>query len=285
MSGRFAVLLAALLWSTSGLFIKSPELLSVAPAERAGPLIALWRGVFCAALLLPFVRWRTLKFEWALISLFLSFSLMSICFITAMTRSDAGDVIFLQYTAPFWVLLINWLWLREATPKRSLAALGVAMLGVLTIVGLGSGVGDWIGLCLALVAGFGYGGVIVSLRLLRGQDSVSVMALTQLVCVVLLVPFLQGHDPWLSGGQWAWVGGLAVVQYAVPYVLFAWGLKQVGAQEASILTLLEPVVNPIWVLLIWGQAIAPHTLIGGALILMALLIRYTGGAASSTARA
>ena len=112
MSGRFAVLLAALLWSTSGLFIKSPELLAVAPAERAGPLIALWRGVFCAALLLPFVRWRTLKFEWPLISLFLSFSLMSICFITAMTRSDAGDVIFLQYTAPFWVLLINWVWLR-----------------------------------------------------------------------------------------------------------------------------------------------------------------------------
>ena len=49
VSSRLAVLLAALLWSTSGLFIKSPELLAVAPAERAGPLIALWRGVLCRA--------------------------------------------------------------------------------------------------------------------------------------------------------------------------------------------------------------------------------------------
>jgi drug/metabolite transporter (DMT)-like permease len=283
MSGRVAVLLAALLWSTSGLFIKSPELMALAPAERAGPLIALWRGVFCAILLLPFVRWRALRFQWALISLFFSFSLMSICFITAMTRSDAGDVIFLQYTAPFWVLLINHFWLREATPKRAIAALAVAMVGVVTIVGLGSGVGDLLGLCLALVAGVGYGGVIVSLRLLRDQDSMSVIALTQLVCVILLLPFVQGFDPWLQGAQWAWVGGLAVVQYAVPYVIFAWGLKHVGAQEASILTLLEPVLNPIWVLLIWSQAIASHTLIGGGLILIALIIRYTGASAGEEA--
>ena len=276
MSGRVAVLTAALLWSTSGLFIKSPELSTMVPTERAGPLIALWRGLFCAILLLPFVRWRALRFQWALISLFISFSLMSICFITAMTRSDAGDVIFLQYTAPFWVLIINHFWLRESTPKRAVAALTVAMVGVLTIVGLGSGVGDLLGLCLALVAGVGYGGVIVSLRLLRGQDSMSVIALTQLVCVILLLPFVHGHDPWLAGGQWAWVGGLAIVQYAVPYVIFAWGLKYVGAQEASIITLLEPVLNPIWVLLIWGQAIASHTLVGGALILIALVIRYTG---------
>ena len=82
--------------------------------------------------------------------------------------------------------------------------------------------------------------------------------------------------PWLEGAQWGWVGGLAVVQYAVPYVIFAWGLKHVGAQEASILTLLEPVLNPIWVVLVWGQAIATHTLIGGGLILVALVIRYTG---------
>ena len=184
---------------------------------------------------------------------------MSICFIAAMARSDAGDVIFLQYGA---VLGADQLGVAPGGDPQTLT--GCARCGDarrLDDRGFGLGVGDWIGLCLALVAGFGYGGVIVSLRLLRGQDSVSVMALTQLVCVVLLVPFLQGHDPWLSGGQWAWVGGLAVVQYAVPYVLFAWGLKQVGAQEASILTLLD-CREPDMVLLIWGQAIAPHTLIG-----------------------
>ncbi len=277
MSGRLAVLIAALLWSTSGLFMKSPEISAMVPADRAGPLIALWRSLFCAILLLPFVKWSSLRAEKALFGLFGSFALMSVCFITAMTRSDAGDVIFLQYTAPFWVLVFNRFGLREPTSRSAVVALLIAMVGVGVIVSLGAGVGDLTGLCLALVAGLGYAGVIINLRLLKEQDALSVMALTQVVTALVLLPFLAGENLLLEGAQWQWVGGLAVVQYAVPYVFFAWGMKQVTAQEASMLTLVEPVVNPVWVLVLWGQAIAFHTLLGGGLILAALMIRYGSG--------
>jgi len=276
MSGRSLVLLAAVLWSTSGFFMKSPVVAGMTPADQAGPLVALWRGVFCFVFLLPFARWRLLRPSWAMLGLVGSFALMSVCFITAMTRADAGDVIFLQYTAPFWVLLFNRFGLHEPTRRKDLVALAVAMAGVGVIVGFGSGLSDPVGLVLALIAGVGYGGVIVSFRFLHAEHSATLVCLCQFTTALVLLPWLAGGTLLLQGEQWLWIGALAVVQYALPYVLFARGLSQVGAQEASMLTLVEPVLNPIWVLLIWGTSIAAHTLLGGGLILLALVVRYAG---------
>lgn len=59
-----------------------------------------------------------------------------------------------------------------------------------------------------------------------------------------------------------------------PYILFARGLRTITAQEAGLITLVEPVMNPIWVWILWQQPIARHTMIGGGLILVALLTRY-----------
>jgi drug/metabolite transporter, DME family len=66
---------------------------------------------------------------------------------------------------------------------------------------------------------------------------------------------------------------MGIVQIALPYALFAWALQRVPGPEASLLTLIEPVLNPVWVALFVGERPGPATLLGGGLILVALLLR------------
>jgi drug/metabolite transporter (DMT)-like permease len=127
---------------------------------------------------------------------------------------------------------------------------------------------------LALGAGIGFAGVIICLRSLHDQDSVLLIFVAQTASAAVLWLWVRWAGWELEGLQWAWVGALSLFQFTLPYLLFARGLQWVGAHEASLLSLIEPVLNPIWVLLIWGSAIAGHTLVGGGLILAALLLRY-----------
>ena len=72
-----------------------------------------------------------------------------------------------------------------------------------------------------------------------------------------------------------------VFQMGLPYVLFARALRHVPTQEAALLTLIEPITNPIWVFLLWGEAVAPSTWVGGILILGGLAVRYVWGMTST----
>jgi drug/metabolite transporter (DMT)-like permease len=68
--------------------------------------------------------------------------------------------------------------------------------------------------------------------------------------------------------------GLGILQIALPYLLFAQALKHLTAQEGGLISLSEPVMVPIWVLLVWGAPIAWHTIAGGTLIIVSLVVRY-----------
>ena len=70
------------------------------------------------------------------------------------------------------------------------------------------------------------------------------------------------------------LGGFGLFQMALPYVIFARGLRSITSQEATVIGLLEPVLLPVWVYLAWGEVPAPWTVIGGGLILAGLLLRY-----------
>lgn len=78
-----------------------------------------------------------------------------------------------------------------------------------------------------------------------------------------------------AGGTLALLAAMGVMQIALPYALFNASLRQVGGVEASLLTLIEPVLNPVWVALLIGKRPSRATLLGGALILLALALRYT----------
>jgi drug/metabolite transporter (DMT)-like permease len=74
--------------------------------------------------------------------------------------------------------------------------------------------------------------------------------------------------------EMAVLAGFGVVQMAIPYTLFARGLREIPAPEAGLIGLLEPVLNPIWVWLVHGEVPAPATLVGGSLLLVGVAVRY-----------
>lgn len=273
MRSSLFVLGAALLWATSGFFVKSPALAAIEPMAERGPLLACWRAIFAAAMLAPFVPWKTVKLSRRLLPLLISFAGMNITFVTAMTLADAGDAIALQHVAPLWVVVAGFVGLAEASRRRDLLPLILGMGGIGVIAFGASEAGAGLGALLALLAGLCYAGVILSLRALRDLDSFWLVFMAQLVSGLVLLPFAHGLHLDVQAHQWGWIAAFALVQMAAPYILFAKGLQGISAQRASLLALAEPVLNPVLVWVCWSQPIAGHTFAGGGLIISALILQ------------
>ena len=122
--------------------------------------------------------------------------------------------------------------------------------------------------------GITYAGVIVCLRYLKDEDSFWLIFLCFLVSWLVLLPYTETFDQRFEGNAWYWVFFMGTFQMAGAYSCFALGVKFITAQEGSLLALLEPVLNPIWVLLVWGIAIDDKTIIGASLISAGLILRY-----------
>jgi len=135
---------------------------------------------------------------------------------------------------------------------------------------------------MGLGAGASYGGVVVCLRVLRGHDPFVLVALNHGVSALVVLPWIAGHGHVPDPGQLVALFAFGTLQMAVPYVLFTRGMRTVSPQEAGVITLLEPIINPIWVLLLWHEPVALATVIGGVFILLGLAVRYVPWGRAST---
>lgn len=275
-AGRLMILAAAVLWSTSGLFVKSP-LFDDWPEATRGMLLAFWRALFASVLLLPMVRRPRLRP--ALVPMTVAFTSMSFTFLQSMTLGTTANAIWLQSTAPLWVFVFGLCVYREPLERRDLGPLaaGLAGTGIILCFELGrSGLSSnsTLGALLGLASGIFYAFVIVSMRRLRELDTVWLVALNHVVAALLLAPFCLAEGIKPHGWQWLALVLFGLAQMAIPYLLFARGLRYVSSQEGVGISLLEPVLSPLWVLLAWGERPAPWTIAGGLLILTGLSLRY-----------
>lgn len=271
--GRLLLVAASFLWSTSGVIVKSPPLAAL-PLEDRGPLVACVRALIAALCLMPFVSWRRIRFRPALVPMVLSFALMNTLFVTALTRTTAAATIVLQYTGTGWAFLFGALFLKERITRENFVALVFGLAGIGWIVAAGWNGDDLPGIVLALGSGVGYGGVIVSLRTLRSEDPAWLVVLNHLVSGLLLVPWVASRGLVPAGHQWTVLIALGGLQMGLPYLLFSRGIASLSTQEAGLITLLEAILNPLWVWLFWGEEIPEAVWIGGGLILSGLTLRY-----------
>jgi drug/metabolite transporter, DME family len=265
------MLAAAVLWSSSGLFAKSP-IFADWPTEDRGPLLAFWRAVFAALVLVPLVRRP--RWHRELVPLTLCFTGMNITYLTAVTLTTAANAIWLQSTAPWWVFLIGIGLLGDPAVRRDLVPLGFAVLGVGTILFFELQGQTRPGVLCGLASGVGYAAVVIFMRRLRDQDSAWLVALNHAVTVLVLLPWMvqQGVRP--SGGQLLVSAAFGIFQMALPYVLLVRALRSISSQEAVVIGLVEPILMPLWVFLVWGELPARWTILGASLILAGLLLRY-----------
>lgn len=277
--GRLFLVIAAILWSTSGAFTKvltteTPFGLHL-PHSLDRVQIACSRVLFAGLILLPTVRRRSISFRPLMIFMVLSFALMNITFIAAIAQSSAANAIFLQYSAPLWMFLASVWLLGEKADQRSLITLIIGSMGIVIILVGGWQSGDVLGVSLGLASGFTYACVLLCLRVMRSHSSEWMTVINHLIGGLIVLPYvLWLAPPMPSPAQWLTLFLFGTLQMGIPYLLVAKGLQTVSPQEAGAITLIEPVLTPIFTYLVSGEQPGNWTLVGGAFIIGALAWRY-----------
>ncbi len=262
---RLFVLAAALLWSLAGVFIKS---LDVHPLS-----IVFYRSLFAALFFAPLAPRKSWTLSLPLLFSALSYTAAISAFVSANKLTTAANAIVLQYTAPIFVFVFARVWFREAVSRLNLVALAAGTLGVAVIFAGSAGQPDFHGVALAVLSGLFFAIYMTSLRFVKEIDPRYLTLANNLVCSAALLPW-AGSELALTGRETVSLMVMGVVQLGIPYFLFSRGLEKISLQEASLLVLIEPVLNPIWVALVHGEVPARATLWGGGLILSGLGARY-----------
>ena len=283
--GRVCILFAALLWSLSGVFTKAltrDTFLGVhVPAiepwlidGHAVPIqIACYRALFAGLVLVPTLRRGDIRFRPMMVVMVLCFALMNATFITAQALGTAANAILLQNSAPLWLYVVSIFWLGETSDRRGTLSLFFGLAGIGIIIGGGAQEGEFAVVALGLLSGLTYAGVILSLRVLRDLASNWLTVWNHLLAGLVLVPFVVMLQPptWYQIVVLFFFGA---IQLGLPYWLMARGLRSVNAPEAGAITLLEPILTPLWTWLVAGEVPSVWTYVGGAVIIAALAYRY-----------
>lgn len=263
--GRLFILAAAVLWSLAGVFIK---FLDVPPLT-----IVFYRSFFAFLVFTPFVR----RGEWqisapVLISV-LTYTAAISAFVSANKLTTAANAIVLQYTAPIFVFLFSRWVLGEAITKMNGFALMAGMLGVAVISFNSAGEPEMAGVLLALLSGLLFAAYMINLRRTQQVGPIYLTWINNAFCALALL-FVVSSQLTLTASQTVILAAMGAVQLGLPYFLFSKGLQSISLQEASLIALIEPVLNPIWVALTVGEIPSSATMSGGGLILLGLGVRY-----------
>jgi drug/metabolite transporter (DMT)-like permease len=259
LRSRLLLLAAALLWSTAGAAIKSCGL----DAWQ----IAGGRSAVAAVFLFLAVRDARIRPTLRVLLVAAIYSVTVVLFVVATKLTTAANAIFIQDTAPLWVLLVSpWL-LREHPTRGELLAVPIYGLGLGLFFLDELAPGQLAGNLAALVSGVAFALAIVGLRLLR-HDGPAALAWGNVVAAAVALP-LWPRGPAAAGPDLAIVVYLGIFQLGLAYLAFSRGVTGTPAIEASLLILIEPVLNPIWTYLATGERMGPWAIAGGAVVLLA----------------
>ena len=267
LRSRLLILAAAALWSTAGAAVKLSTLSAWQIASGRSLVAAL-----VLALTLPAGRrlpsWRGLAAS-------VAYAATVVLFILANKLTTSANAIFLQDTAPLYVLLLSPLLLRERPSRGELTAAPVFLLGLSLFFLDQLAPGQLWGNVVALGSGVAFALCILGLRAV-GEEGSTVLVWGNIIAgISVLLPALGGPRPTpLDLGLLVFLG---VFQLGLAYALFQRGLRETPAVEASLLILLEPVLNPVWTFLFAGERPGPWALVGGAIILLATAWRTLFG--------
>ncbi|WP_020465668.1 DMT family transporter [Singulisphaera acidiphila] len=270
-NGRRYVLAAAALWSLGGVFAKALDL--------DGLTVAFYRSLFAGLVLLPFVPASRRVIRPSIIPLGFTFGAMTGLYLSSVMTTTAANAIFLQCTATIWTIPFSAWILKERPDLRSKVGIALASFGVVAIVlyGYDGRPNEGQGIALGLASGVGFAGVVVGLRNFRDLDPIWLSSFNNLagsVTLGLWILLSRGTIPVPPLSTLALLVVFGTIQMAIPYILFARGLRDIGAPEAGLLGLLEPVLAPIWVMLVVGERPAIPTIVGGLFLLLGVACRY-----------
>ncbi len=274
------ILLAVLLWSTGGVFIKLTSL--DAFSVNAG------RSLFAALTVAVFTYKKGLKLNaFTLLTSFLYAGTLS-CFVYANKNTTAANAIFLQYTAPIYILILAPFILKEKFRAFDLLTVIICLAGMSLFFlepqnadnKLASNV--FLGNIAALASGIFFGLYFIFLRhprSLENKNPALSVFYGNIIIVLLMLPLVLNNPPTeLNSKDILAILFLGIFQIGIAYVLFTNGIsKGVRSLDASIIGFIEPLLNPIWVFLIVGEQPSGWAILGGIIILGAVVFHTLRG--------
>jgi drug/metabolite transporter (DMT)-like permease len=266
----------ALCWSLAGVLFKYVEWPGLAAAGG--------RGLIAAVFLLA-VSWQSLRFTWSPLQVgaAVAYAACTILFTMANKMTTAANAILLQYTAPVWIAMLGTWILGERTTRADWFTIGAVLGGLVLFFYEGLQLNNVTGLLVALASGLGFAVMTIMMRKQKATSPMESIILGNLLGFVIGFPSLLNAPP-LPASGWVALALLGIVQLGVAYLLYAKAIKHVTALEAVLIPVLEPILNPIWVLLAVGERPTPLALAGGTVVLVAVTLRAILGtrAARST---
>lgn len=273
MSPRIRIALAALLFSTGGAAIKA--------ADFNAWQIASFRSGVAAITLFLLVPGARRGFGWKPAMVGVAYAATLVLFVLANRLTTSANTIYLQSTAPLYVLLLAPLLLRERIHRRDLPVI-FAVLGGLALVLLGASPPSTTapdparGNVFAAMSGLSYALLLCGLRWL-GRDGgadrgIPAVLLGNLIACLAALPMALplGSHPLTA---WGIILYLGIFQIGGAYLLVTSALRHVPAIEASLMLLVETAFNPFWAWLLLGEVPAVLALVGGGLIIGATILQ------------
>ena len=264
-TAHLILILAAILWSSGGVFIK---LVDMHPMAITGT-----RSLGTALVFLIYIRRPKFKWDKETIIGALAYCGMVMLYVSSMKMTTAANAIFLEFTAPIYVVIFGYYLLNERVTKFDIFAMAIIFIGMglffmdeLTLYGFwGNIMALGAGVCLALVT--------VIVRKQKDTSAFEIVLLGNLLTSVVCVPFMVKAIGGSQSSDWIILILLGIFQLGIPYVLYTIVLKYLPAIDAILIGMIEPVLTPIWVFLIVGETVGKWAFIGGALVITGSLGR------------
>ena len=194
-----------------------------------------------------------------------------IFFVLATKLTTAANAIFLQYTAPVYIALLSPVILGEKTRPRDWLFILVALGGVALFFLDRLHWDSFLGIVLALASGVSFALLILAMRRERSGSPESIVLLGNAFAFLIAFPAMFSITA--IEENWFWLTVLGVFQLTLPYLIYSVAIRHVRALDAALIGFIEPILNPIWVLLITHEQASGWAILGGAIVLGTALAR------------
>jgi drug/metabolite transporter (DMT)-like permease len=178
-------------------------------------------------------------------------------------------VLVIYATVPFLAALLAYLWIGEQVQRRVLAASAVALVGVLIMAGSATRPQDIAGNALAFLMTLTFAGLVVMARRYPSLGMAPINALGSVLCALLCWPLMTGATP--TAYQLVVLALFGVTNTALAFMLFLIGGRHIPSSEAGLIGMLDVVLGPFWVWLVFAEEPGAPALAGGGLVLAAVL--------------
>ncbi|MDD2190077.1 MAG: EamA family transporter [Eubacteriales bacterium] len=261
----FYMVMCALLWSTAGIFIK---LLPWNPIVIAGGRSLISAGVFFL-----YMRHENTPFVINRASIIggIATSATFTVFVVANKLTTAANAIVLQYSAPIFILILSTLFYHQKFKKGDIITVGITMLGISLFFFDELSGGYLSGNILAIISGLCFASMFVITGNANVESRASGILLGHLITFTIGLPFMILSDTSITTSNIMIIIAMGIFQLGIPYILYGMAVRKCSPLTCSLISVIEPLVNPIWVLLFYGEKPGFFALIGGGIVISAVV--------------